>query len=76
MHPLWVTRTVLSETVSTDFDTADRLYFEPLTNEDAMNIINVEKPHNNAAFLLLWSFCYAQTSPLRQNTHFVARKIP
>jgi len=32
------------ETVSTDFDTADRLYFEPLTNEDAMNIINVEKP--------------------------------
>ncbi len=33
------------ETVSTDFDTADRLYFEPLTNEDVMNIINVEKPY-------------------------------
>ena len=33
------------ETVSTDFDTADRLYFEPLTNEDAMNIIMTEKPH-------------------------------
>ena len=33
------------ETVSTDFDTADRLYFEPLTNEDSMNIINVEKPY-------------------------------
>ncbi len=32
------------ETVSTDFDTADRLYFEPLTNEDVMNIIEVEKP--------------------------------
>ncbi len=32
------------ETVSTDFDTADRLYFEPLTNEDVMNIIDVEKP--------------------------------
>jgi len=32
------------ETVSTDFDTADRLYFEPLTNEDVMNIIRVEKP--------------------------------
>lgn len=32
------------ETVSTDFDTADRLYFEPLTPEDVMNIINVEKP--------------------------------
>lgn len=33
------------ETVSTDFDTADRLYFEPLTNEDVMNIINIEKPY-------------------------------
>lgn len=32
------------ETVSTDFDTADRLYFEPLTEEDVMNIIKVEKP--------------------------------
>ena len=33
------------ETVSTDFDTADRLYFEPLTNEDVMGIINTEKPY-------------------------------
>ncbi len=33
------------ETVSTDFDTADRLYFEPLTEEDVMNIINIEKPY-------------------------------
>ena len=32
------------ETVSTDFDTADRLYFEPLTPDDVMNIISVEKP--------------------------------
>ena len=32
------------ETVSTDYDTADRLYFEPLTEEDVMNIIAVEKP--------------------------------
>ena len=32
------------ETVSTDFDTADRLYFEPLTTEDVMNVIKVEKP--------------------------------
>lgn len=32
------------ETVSTDFDTADRLYFEPLTPVDVMNVINVEKP--------------------------------
>ena len=33
------------ETVSTDFDTRDRLYFEPLTPEDVMNIVNQEKPY-------------------------------
>lgn len=32
------------ETVSTDFDTADRLYFEPLCIDDVMKIINMEKP--------------------------------
>ncbi|MCF0115880.1 MAG: carbamoyl-phosphate synthase large subunit, partial [Erysipelotrichaceae bacterium] len=32
------------ETVSTDYDTADRLYFEPLCEEDVLNIIEVEKP--------------------------------
>ena len=32
------------ETVSTDFDIADKLYFEPLTAEDVENIVNVEKP--------------------------------
>jgi len=32
------------ETVSTDYDTSDRLYFEPLTIEDVMNIIDLEKP--------------------------------
>ncbi len=33
------------ETVSTDYDTADRLYFEPLTIEDVLNIIEIEKPN-------------------------------
>jgi len=32
------------ETVSTDYDTSDKLYFEPLTFEDVMNIIDKEKP--------------------------------
>ena len=32
------------ETVSTDYDTSDRLYFEPLTFEDVMNIVELEKP--------------------------------
>ncbi len=33
------------ETVSTDFDTADRLYFESLTPEDVQNVLDVEKPY-------------------------------
>ncbi|WP_298441290.1 carbamoyl-phosphate synthase large subunit [uncultured Ferrimonas sp.] len=32
------------ETVSTDYDTSDRLYFEPITFEDVLEIVNVEKP--------------------------------
>ena len=32
------------ETVSTDYDTSDRLYFEPLTREDVLNIVEQEKP--------------------------------
>ena len=32
------------ETVSTDYDTSDRLYFEPLTLEDVLHIVEVEKP--------------------------------
>ena len=32
------------ETVSTDFDTSDRLYFEPLTLEDVLNVVEQEKP--------------------------------
>ncbi len=33
------------ETVSTDYDTSDRLYFEPLTLEDVLRIVEIEKPH-------------------------------
>ena len=33
------------ETVSTDYDTSDRLYFEPLTAEDVLEIVDVEQPH-------------------------------
>ncbi len=33
------------ETVSTDYDTSDRLYFEPLTYEDVMDVIDAEKPY-------------------------------
>ncbi len=33
------------ETVSTDYDTSDRLYFEPVTLEDVLEIVDVEQPH-------------------------------
>ena len=39
------------ETVSTDYTTADKLYFEPLTTEDVMNIIDFEKPEGVIASL-------------------------
>ena len=39
------------ETVSTDYTTADKLYFEPLTPEDVMNIIDFEKPEGVIASL-------------------------
>ena len=39
------------ETVSTDYTTADKLYFEPLTTEDVMNIIEFEKPEGVIASL-------------------------
>src|SRR4030095_10126824 len=32
-------------TVSTDYDTSDRLYFEPLTLEDVLEIVHIEKPY-------------------------------
>ena len=39
------------ETVSTDYDTSDRLYFEPLTYEDVMDIIDAERPDGVVATL-------------------------
>ena len=53
VHSLWALREMgiesiivnhNPETVSTDFDTSDRLYFEPLTAEDVLNIIDKEQP--------------------------------
>ena len=39
------------ETVSTDYTTSDKLYFEPLCVEDVMNIIDMEKPEGVIAIL-------------------------
>ena len=41
-RPSW--STAIPETVSTDYDTSDRLYFEPLTLEDVLEIVDKEKP--------------------------------
>ena len=41
------------ETVSTDYDTSDRLYFEPLTTEDVLEIINVEKKNGKLLGVIL-----------------------
>ncbi|MCH8158226.1 MAG: carbamoyl-phosphate synthase large subunit, partial [Nitrospinae bacterium] len=41
------------ETVSTDYDTADRLYFEPLTAEDVIEIVRVEQARGNLAGVIL-----------------------
>ena len=44
----WASRRIMvnsnPETVSTDYDTSDKLYFEPLTREDVLNIVEQEKP--------------------------------
>ena len=40
------------ETVSTDFDTSDKLYFEPLTEEEVLNIIEKENP--DGVILQFW----------------------
>ena len=40
------------ETVSTDYDVSDRLYFEPLTLEDVLAVIDVEKPEGELLFIM------------------------
>ena len=41
------------ETVSTDYDTSDRLYFEPLTHEDVLNVIEAEAPPGEVAGVIV-----------------------
>ncbi|MGZ8203028.1 MAG: carbamoyl-phosphate synthase large subunit, partial [Burkholderiales bacterium] len=57
------------ETVSTDYDTSDRLYFEPLTLEDVLEIVNVEKP---------WGVVvqYGGQTPLKLARDLAANGVP
>ncbi|PPD45783.1 MAG: carbamoyl phosphate synthase large subunit [Methylocystis sp.] len=50
------------ETVSTDYDTSDRLYFEPLTNEDVAEILDVEKANGELVGLIVQ---YGGQTPLK-----------
>ncbi|MDJ0447350.1 carbamoyl-phosphate synthase large subunit [Methylocystis sp. JR02] len=50
------------ETVSTDYDTSDRLYFEPLTNEDVSEILDVEKSNGTLIGLIVQ---YGGQTPLK-----------
>jgi carbamoyl-phosphate synthase large subunit len=58
------------ETVSTDFDTADKLYFEPITFEDVMNVIEHENPEG-----VIVQFGGQTSINLAQKLHMVGVKI-
>src|SRR5213075_681337 len=57
------------ETVSTDYDTSDRLYFEPLTLEDVLEICHIEKP---------WGVIvqYGGQTPLKLSKELEANGVP
>ena len=57
------------ETVSTDYDTADRLYFEPLTLEDVLHIVEIEQPIG----LIVQ---YGGQTPLKLATQLAERGVP
>ena len=60
------------ETVSTDYDTSDRLYFEPLTPEDVIEIIKVEKRKGKLLGLILQ---FGGQTPLNLAKHLAKEKI-
>jgi len=48
------------ETVSTDYDTSSRLYFEPLTVEDVLNVIEARSFWHISTLLMMYSDCGGQ----------------
>lgn len=61
------------ETVSTDYDTSDRLYFEPLTEEDTLEIINLEQSKGK---LLGVNVQFGGQTPLKLAEGLEAEKVP
>ena len=60
------------ETVSTDYDTSDRLYYEPLTPEDVIEIIKIERSNGKLLGLILQ---FGGQTPLNLAKHLVKEKI-
>jgi len=61
------------ETVSTDYDTSDRLYFEPLTAEDVLEIVRVEQSKGTLAGVIVQ---YGGQTPLKLANMLVAEGVP
>ena len=61
------------ETVSTDYDTSDRLYFEPLTTEDVLEIVRVEKSKGTLAGVIVQ---FGGQTPLKLANALVAEGVP
>jgi carbamoyl-phosphate synthase large subunit len=61
------------ETVSTDYDTSDRLYFEPLTTEDVLEIVRVEKSNGTLAGVIVQ---FGGQTPLKLANALVAEGVP
>jgi carbamoyl-phosphate synthase large subunit len=61
------------ETVSTDYDTADRLYFEPLTTEDVLEIVRVEESKGKLAGVIVQ---FGGQTPLKLANQLVEHGVP
>ncbi len=61
------------ETVSTDYDTSDRLYFEPLTAEDVLEIVRIEQSKGTLAGVIVQ---YGGQTPLKLANTLVAEGVP
>ena len=61
------------ETVSTDYDTADRLYFEPLTAEDVLEIVDTERKNGHAAGVIVQ---FGGQTPLKLARPLEAANVP
>jgi len=61
------------ETVSTDYDTSDRLYFEPLTPEDVLEIIDTERSNGTLHGVIVQ---FGGQTPLKLAEHLAKAKVP